>query len=481
MRLNIKYKLMLIIFAAILLVVLTIHAIGQWSFQRGFVRFVSSIEQARLEQLADDLKSFYEEVGGWDSLRGQPALWLNLLRRSDHKHNHPPIPPRVEDRLMRLYGELRHTPPPDFPHDKMRHFEARVVLLDENGDVLFGFPHALKDIVYTTLKQNGSVIGQLGLAPQKQLEDVLQLQFIEEQKTAFRLIALGIVLCAALLTLPVTSRLVRPVKNLAAATRELTAGNYKTRTPVKTEDELGQLSRDFNTLAETLEQNEQARRQWVADISHELRTPLAVLRGEIEAMQDQVREASPENLKVLHSEVLQLNRLINDLYELSMSDLGALTYKKEMVAPVDVLQTSVEMYQTRLDDHNLNVNMDLSAGAEVEMLADQERLQQLYSNLLENSLRYTETGGRLEVRTESTSSQLTIHFLDSGPGVPESDLERLFDRLYRVEVSRNRAVGGAGLGLSICRNIVEAHRGEIVAKPSPHGGLWITINLPLNG
>jgi two-component system sensor histidine kinase BaeS len=152
-----------------------------------------------------------------------------------------------------------------------------------------------------------------------------------------------------------------------------------------------------------------------------------------------------------------------------------------MVAPVDVLQTSIEMYKARLDDHNLTVEMDLSAGAEVELLADQERLQQLYSNLLENSLRYTETGGRLEVRTESTSSKLTIHFLDSEPGVPEGDLERLFDRLYRVEASRNRAVGGAGLGLSICRNIVEAHRGEIEAKPSPHGGLWITINLPLNG
>lgn len=117
----------------------------------------------------------------------------------------------------------------------------------------------------------------------------------------------------------------------------------------------------------------------------------------------------------------------------------------------------------------------------MEMLADQERLQQLYSNLLENSLRYTETGGQLEVRTESTSSQLTIHFLDSEPGVPEGDLQKLFDRLYRVEASRNRAIGGAGLGLSICRNIVEAHGGQIEAKPSPHGGLWITINLPVNG
>lgn len=478
MLLSIKYKLMFIIFVAIILVVLTIHTIGQWSFQRGFVRFVHATEQVRLEQLAEELTAIYSEEENWGSLQGNPLHWINLLRSSDRQH-HPP--PRAEERIIRLYRELKHEMPPGLPPEKMRHFEARVVLLDAKSTVLFGFPQALKDIVYTPLKLNGKIIGQLGLAPQKKLKDVLQLQFIEEQKSTFRLIALGIVLCAALLTLPMTSRLVRPVKTLAAATRELTAGNYKVRTPVKTEDELGQLSRDFNTLAETLEQNEQARRQWVADISHELRTPLAVLRGEIEAIQDKVREATPEKLKVLHSEVLQLNRLINDLYELSMSDLGALTYKKEMVAPVEILKNAIELYQARLKDHGMNLDIDLSAGEAMEMLADQERLQQLFANLLENSLRYTESDGCLEVRTESSNSQLSIHFLDSEPGVPESDLQKLFDRLYRVEASRNRAVGGAGLGLSICRNIVEAHGGNIEAKPSSHGGLWIVISLPLNG
>lgn len=478
MRLSIKYKLMLIIFAAILLVVLTIHTLGQWSIHRGFARFVHTTEQARLELLADELKILYAEEGSWDSLRDQPVLWLNLLRSSDHKHR---LPPRAEEKLVRLYRELKRAMPADLPHVKMRHFEARVVLLDEKNMVVFGFPQMLEEIAYTPLKVNDTIIGQLGLAQQKQLIGVLQLQFMEEQKSTFRLIALVIVLCAAFLSLPITSRLVRPVKTLAAATRELTGGNYKVRTQVNSEDELGQLSRDFNNLADTLEQNEQARRQWAADISHELRTPLAVLRGEIEAMQDQVREVTPQTLKALHGEVLQLNRLINDLYELSMSDLGALTYKKDMIVPLDVLKNSIALFKSRLDSHGLILNIDLNAGDELELLADQERLQQLFANLIENSLRYTESGGRLEVRTETTESQLTIHLLDSGPGVSESDLKKLFDRLYRVEASRNRAVGGAGLGLSICRNIVEAHGGNIEAKTSPHGGLWIIINLPLNG
>ena len=147
----------------------------------------------------------------------------------------------------------------------------------------------------------------------------------------------------------------------------------------------------------------------------------------------------------------------------------------------DPSKNTIEIFQPRLNDHKLSMDINLSAGAGLKILADQERLQQLFANLLENSLRYTEPGGRLEVRTENSDSQLVIHFLDSEPGVAEGDLKNLFDRLYRVESSRNRAVGGAGLGLSICRNIVEAHGGNIEAKQSPHGGLWINISLPLNG
>lgn len=478
MRLSIKYKLMITILLAISLVVVSIHLLGQWSFHRGFLHFVNTAEQSRLEQLAVELQNIYAEDGSWEVLNDQPVRWRNLLRSREDSR---PRPPGRDGRLPQPPGDPRRGPPREPPPDKLHYFEARVVLLDANRDVLFGFPHMFGEIAYQPLKYNDEIVGLLGLAPQKILADMLQLQFIEEQKTTFGLIALSIVVLAALLTLPITSRMVGPVKTLATATRQLTRGNYEVRTPVNSQDELGQLSGDFNTLADTLEQNEQARRRWVADISHELRTPLAVLRGEIEAMQDQVREASPENLKVLHGEVLQLNRLISDLYELSMSDLGALTYKKETVAPIDILKNAIELYQARMDDHNIRLDMDLSAGESLEILADQERLQQLYTNLLENSLRYTESGGRLEVRSESSNSQLTVHFLDSEPGVSESELPKLFDRLYRVEASRNRAVGGAGLGLSICRNIVEAHGGSIEAKSSPHDGLWIVIVLPLNG
>ena len=478
MSLSIKHKLLLTILAAISLVVISIYLIGHWNFQRGFIRFVNTTEQARTEKLASDLQELYAEEGGWSDLRDRPRRWMSLLREAD---NERPLPPREGNFLVKKSRDLRRPMPRDLPPDKRHHYEARVVLLDANREILFGFPHMFKEMKYKPLMHDGAIVGQLGLAPQKKLADMLQLQFIREQKTTFGLIAFGMVLLASLLTLPITSRLVRPVKTLAAATRELTSGNYKVRTPVASEDELGQLSRDFNVLADTLEQNEQARRQWVADISHELRTPLAVLRGEIEAIQDQVREVTPQTLKTLHGEVLQLNRLISDLYELSMSDLGALTYKKETIVPLEVLKDTIELFKPRIDAHNLKMVVELDVGAGVELLADQDRLQQLFANLLENSLRYTEAGGCLELRTELDGHHLTIHLLDSAPGVSASELPHLFDRLYRVESSRNRAIGGAGLGLSICRNIVEAHGGVINAQSSPLGGLWQTITLPLDG
>jgi two-component system sensor histidine kinase BaeS len=218
----------------------------------------------------------------------------------------------------------------------------------------------------------------------------------------------------------------------------------------------------------------------VADISHELRTPLAVLRGEIEALQDGVRQATPEALASLHAEALQLGRLVDDLYQLALSDLGALSYRKEPLELGAELEAAVAAYRAEFRGKGIALAV---AGTEaaVPLVADPERLRQLFANLLENSLRYTDAGGRLEIALRREEGQATVTFSDSAPGVPAADLERLFERLFRVEGSRRRATGGAGLGLAICRNIAEAHGGTITAAPSPLGGVTITVALPLAG
>jgi two-component system sensor histidine kinase BaeS len=228
-----------------------------------------------------------------------------------------------------------------------------------------------------------------------------------------------------------------------------------------------------------MEHNEEARRRWVADISHELRTPLTFLRSQVEAILDGVRQPTTESVKAVHNEIMRFTRLVDDLYQLSMSDVGAQTYRKDEVAVSEVIQQAVSIFSP--DFSAKSIALHCEAIDNVTVFGDAERLRQLFGNLLDNSLKYTDPGGELRIRVCKDSGRVMIDFQDSAPGVPETELEKLFERLYRLESSRSRATGGAGLGLAICRNIVEAHEGTILAKPSPLGGVWIRVNLPCYG
>lgn len=478
MRIDIKYRLFLSMLAATGAVVLCMWLIVQWSIDRGFLRYVNTLEQERLGILATELEQAYAERGNWDFLREEPVSWLRLMLRTQPSG---PVDPeqlrRLEKRLER-WREREQQPPEPGKSQRPQAFERRVLLLDAARQPLFGPAEQADAVELRPLRQEGAVVGYLGLVPRQSVYEGHQLQFVRQQKLALAIIAAVTLLISALIALPLAQHLVRPIRALVAATRRLAAGDYASRVPVGSSDELGQLARDFNSLALTLEQNEQARRQWVADISHELRTPLTVLRGEIEALQDGVRQSSPETLQSLHAEVLHLARLVDDLYQLSLTDLGGLSYRKRPLELGQTLGLAVEAVRPRFEHKGLELALELPA-APIQVFADPERLHQLFSNLLDNALNYTEAGGRLEIRVETAAGLASLHFRDSAPGVPEAELDRLFERLYRVESSRSRATGGAGLGLAICRNIVAAHEGTIGARPSPLGGLWIWIQLPL--
>jgi two-component system sensor histidine kinase BaeS len=238
------------------------------------------------------------------------------------------------------------------------------------------------------------------------------------------------------------------------------------------------LAQDFNVLAGTLEKNEQLRRNLVADISHELRTPLAVLRGELEAVEDGVRSLTPQTIASLQAEVSMLSKLIDDLHELSLADVGALTYRMGNVDVVELLRNTVSLFQERLASKTLGVELELPANLP-PVRGDAQRLTQLFTNLIENSVRYTDPEGMLQIAVQQDHQSLIITLQDTTPGVPSEALPRLFERFFRVETSRNRQLGGSGLGLAICQRIVEAHNGNIEASQSGLGGLKITITLPL--
>lgn len=477
MRVSLKYKFTLALLGCISLVVLCMHLFGQWSFERGFLRYVNTVEKTRLELLTTTLEEIYKGQQNWDFLRNNPVVWLKVLASTIPGKN---VEPEFIERLGRRFKDGKFPPQQGLTPDKERYFEVRILLFDAENNLLFGLPKFIERAEITPLSVNEQTIGSIGLVPQTHLYDIHQLEFVKRQKLDLVLIAAGMLLAAALISIPLADRLIRPVRQLTAATRELAAGHYNIRTHRKSEDELGQLARDFNALAATLELNEKARRQWTADISHELRTPLAVLRGEIEALQDKVREVTPYALETLHDEVMHLNRLVNDLYELSLSDLGALTYRKTEINLIEILQKLTTAFTPRFIEKSLQLNTTYDEVSEIWLLADPERLIQMFGNLMENSLRYTHAGGELRISLQEDPDRVNILLEDSEPGVDAEELPQLFERLFRTEFSRNRTTGGAGLGMSICRSIVEAHDGSLTAEASSLGGLALKISIPLN-
>lgn len=478
MPLSIRSKLFLVLLLATTAVVIGMYAFMLWSLERGFMHFVESRQEARIEALVERLGEQYARDGGWTKLRGDRRRWVQILmeermeRRIKHKtwlrggfhgpaSEWPPHPPEQEE-------AKRYVPLP-----------FRAMLLGADRSLIFGRPERVKDLTLHAIEREGQAVGYLGVLPGLALNELGEIQFLERQGKSFVIIAALMVLFSAALALPLASTLVRPLKRITAASKALALGRYDTRVTVQSSDELGRLARDFNELAHALEKTEHNRRQWVADISHELRTPLSVLRGELEALQDGVRPLSRAAIDSLHSDVMRLSRLVEDLYQLSMADFGALSYRKALLDPVEVLEDDLKALEGEFHRRGIDVVLDDRLERSATLYGDADRLSQLFRNLLNNTLRYTEDGGALEIHIDRKASNLLLDFLDSAPGVPERELPRLFERFYRVETSRSRDLGGAGLGLALCRKIVEAHNGRISARSSPLGGLGIRIELPL--
>ncbi|MDQ2187817.1 ATP-binding protein [Alcaligenaceae bacterium A4P071] len=417
-----------------------------------------------------------------EPVRATPeSFWRDLLPRDSfglgdstvrERFRPPPPPPWDGAELdFPLLPMDPGRPPPILP---------RFTLVDPVGTWVAGaFPPA-KDAPRHPITVDGRRVGWLIAPLPDRLPDEADRRFQIQQVQATWIIGGLAVILAMVVSVLLARIFLAPVRRLAAGTQALVAGDYKTRVRVTSSDELGRLARDFNRLAHSLERNEALRREWLADISHELRTPLAVMRGEIEALQDGIRPLNAGALISLQSEVAILSALIDDLYELALADVGALTYH---LAPMDLgeLVTAItEGFGERLASHGVTLTWTPPASP-VWIEADQKRLTQLFANLLENTVRYTHSPGELHIAlvVDQAEGRAVLTFDDTPPAVPDESLLRIFDRLFRVEGSRNRASGGAGLGLAICQRIVEGHQGTITAHASPLGGLQVKVCLPL--
>lgn len=355
----------------------------------------------------------------------------------------------------------------------------RMALMDTQGRLLMGNPAAATPRgVRLPVRVDGQTVGWLSMLPLEKAVERSDVRFYEAQQRARWLNIAASIAVAALLAWLLSRALLSRLKVLAGGIRRLARGDYDSRLPAGSDDELGRLRDDVNHLAQVLESTEESRRDFMADISHELRTPLAVLRAELEAMQDGIRPLTPEGLQAVQGPVQQLGKLVEDLHELSMAQ-AEVSYQHEPLDVGVVLAQALAGMASRLADAGLQLHQVLPASP-LPVLGEARRLEQVFVNLLENAARYTDAGGQVRVVARTVSGrQVEIVVEDSAPGVPADRRVRLFERFYRVDSSRARARGGSGLGLAICQHIVQAHRGTITANDSPLGGLRITVTLPL--
>jgi two-component system sensor histidine kinase BaeS len=306
----------------------------------------------------------------------------------------------------------------------------------------------------------------------------MELDFIQRQFRVFYIVGGVMLLLSAVVAVLLSKNLLGPVRRLADGTRNLAQRRFDTRIAVQSSDELGQLARDFNAMAEQLDNYEHRQKQWLSDISHELRTPLSVIIGEIEALQDGVRVADDRALASLYTEASHIRKIVSDLHDLSFAEAGAMSLNLQPIEPLTVLKEVATLFRDRGRSEGLDVVEAFASEAGLQIAGDRDRLRQVFTNICENAFQYTEKPGTLTIESESTGRAVRIVFEDTGPGVPPAVLPRLFDRLYRVDASRDRATGGSGLGLSICKGIIENHGGTIRAAAGRRGGLRIEIELP---
>jgi two-component system sensor histidine kinase BaeS len=480
-----------------------------WSFQRGFVSYLQQQEVQKVDDLAQQLALLYNQKQhrkgslSWGFMQGNSNVWHQALVSAFI--DAPPAPPHLipgpknnPNRSVLVFSPGSFHEPPlgmqlrslerpgaKYPTDEGRPLGHRIRLVDLQKNHVFGpkqqFETSIVNQVtyarWQPIQTEGKTIGWLQWYQVGIVSSHLAHSFMQQQTSSFIFVGLAALILSVVVASLWTRILLRPVDKLVSGLKRLVQGDYPTDIPIIGHDELASMTHHFNVLAKVLRQNEQLRRQWVADISHELRTPLSVISGEVEAMLDGIRKPDQQRLASLYINIGGLAMLVDDLHQLAMSDQGHMDMTTTKIEVHSLISDLMNVYRPRMLARGLTLKYNNNQCAVI--LGDSGRLIQLFANLMENSIRYTDEGGYTEVCMSLESGRVRVDVRDTSPCVPASSLEKIFSRLYRVDESRSRIEGGAGLGLSICKNIVEAHGGSIQAANNSLGGLTLTVFLPL--
>ncbi len=432
-----------------------------------FQQYASQSSQNYVENVAGVLGSFYERDQGW---AGIDELLTDLLRSTS-------------DRLVLTNSDGLVVG--DTDHDWVGDTAVDVGL--SGGTVVVASGEDVGQVyLFSTFTRGGRGFGYGGGAQQSSPSN--EQTFLDRVNRWLIIVAITSAVVALALGLILMRQIVGPVKLLNRGARQVAGGNLAYRVDIKSKDELGDLGRSFNTMAANLEGAETERRRIIADISHELRTPLTVIEGTVDGIQDGVFQADKEHLGAIREQTALLTRLTADLRDLSLAESGQLKLQLATTNLADLLRRDLLTFAAPARDKGVELGSDMAPDlpqAEV----DPARIDQVLGNLMSNAIRHTPAGGKITVSARAIdrdqahgvdASSVLVSVADTGEGISPEHLPHVFDRFYRVEESRSRGEGGAGLGLAIVRQMVEAHGGKVWVDSQPDKGSTFHVALPVH-
>lgn len=424
--------------------------------ERGFDRFVRAQENAYVQRLVPALADYYGRARSWAGLevllgqrRGNMGAGMGMAAGSGM-------------RLILLDADFR-------------------VVLDSQELLEAGRPAPDEArAVASPIQVQGQTVGYLlsgASLNAARSRSAIEQAFLRSMAGVLATAGLVGTLAALLVALVLALQITAPARALTRAARRMAAGDLAQRVAISSGDELGQVGAAFNDMAAALARQEELRRQLVADVAHELRTPLAVMKVELESLQDGLSEPTPEVVASLNEEVGLLSRLVEDLRLLSLMDAGRLGLQFRPVSLAETAQGIFQQLGILAGPRDVTLASDVAPDLPAAR-ADPDRLRQVLLNLVGNALQYTPPGGVVRLTARSEGTELHLQVADTGAGIAPQDLPHIFDRFYRTDASRARATGGSGLGLSIARGLVEAMGGHIWAESAVGKGTTVHFTLP---
>ena len=448
-----------------------------------FSQYITQSGQAWAESLAPALADYYTSIGSWDgveTLLQNPWLAISMMTSSGQQGNLPSPNGMMAGGGWGAMREQMHAGghgprwrEQNFGGEMLTMMGIHLLLTDERGTIV---ADSLSSSEGMTLSQEDLATGTPILVGNLRVGTLIVLShtsdiatppmdFLRAINRSTWLAGLAAGGLALVLGLLLFSQIVSPVRAVTNAARRIAIGELDQRVPVTSQDEIGQLANAFNQMADALAQDRQLRQNMIVDIAHELRTPLSVIQGNLEAMLDGVLPTSPQEIASLRDETALLVRLVADLHLLSLVEAGQLKLERANTSINELVNKAVENLRLQAEQSDVELKTEIEPGLP-QVNVDINRCIQIIRNLVSNALKYTLSGGQVIVHayrqeTAAHQAEVIIAVKDTGQGISPEDLHHVFDRFYRADKSRNRGGGGSGIGLTIAKQLVEAHGGQI--------------------